>query len=201
VYSAHLYPDYNGLFNLSTGGGASDYKYTTTKSWFESHITGGTDYVTWNLNRLAGGFLRRWCSTNGVRGDIGETGWPSSYAMTSIQGLSSGTAATEAGLWNTQFGVPFLQALIDADFTMTFEQGTGFPNSTWGASAGTTIFSNSSGGGQTDGGGHAVCAPGHRPESITVRGLPVGWDMAMIFSQASTHGALTVSACIQAGCS
>ena len=106
VYSAHLYPDLDGLFNASQGyGSTSDYRYSTTASWFVANYSScaAVGYPAWYLARLA--YFTNWCTTNSVRGDIGETGWPSAQAIVH-QGLDAGTANTEAALWNTNIGVP-----------------------------------------------------------------------------------------------
>jgi hypothetical protein len=131
VYSAHHYPEDSGQFTASTGGAVqnpstgctADYRYTTTKAWYEAHVTGGMDFDAWNLKKLAN--FTQWLTAHNVKGDIGEAAWPDSQWMQVYQGLDAATATNEAALWNAHFGVPFLKALLTANLTLTYCPASG----------------------------------------------------------------------------
>ena len=155
IYSAHDYPDENGIYNLSTGGNGYQDKYTTTAAWFEANYTGGVNFDTWNLNRLK--VFTDWLKANNARGDIGETGYPSSFSLMTWQGLSASAAASEAAKWNNLLE-QYLTACKNANLSLTWWFMSGWVGANWGEGYGTIMFRNSAftGNTVTDMGDHNI---------------------------------------------
>jgi hypothetical protein len=124
VYSAHQYFQETG--DYGSGLPAPNYTYSYWSGVAAEQNGWGPDFVTWNLNNLA--VFTNWLDTNGVQGDIGEVGWPSSQIMVE-SGVSSATATAtaEANDWNA-LAARWFAASQQAGVSVTLWQASGLEN-------------------------------------------------------------------------